>query len=102
MGKTTSDIGYTNLMQAQTRIIQVSDSIYQRLNRQASADDKSVDELAEQILAQALENMPHKLVAGKLKGKIWIADDFDETSQEILDTFYGESAFNDLTNEGLI
>ncbi len=27
---------------------------------------------------------------GLLKGKIWIADDFDETSQEIIDLFEGK------------
>jgi len=30
---------------------------------------------------------PRKL--GLLDGKIWIADDFDETDQELVDLFYG-------------
>jgi prevent-host-death family protein len=33
------------------------------------------------------EREPRKL--GGLEGKIWIADDFDETDQELIDLFYG-------------
>lgn len=33
------------------------------------------------------QNEPRKL--GMLDGKIWIADDFDETDQELIDLFYG-------------
>lgn len=34
---------------------------------------------------------PRRLGAGNWKGKIWIADDFDETPGEIIDFFYGEA-----------
>jgi prevent-host-death family protein len=30
---------------------------------------------------------------GALKGRIWIADDFDETDQEIIDSFYEGDIF---------
>lgn len=33
--------------------------------------------------------VPRKRVLGSLKGKIWIAPDFDETPQEIIDAFEG-------------
>ncbi len=30
---------------------------------------------------------------GFLKGKIWVADDFDETPQEVIDSFYDSVIF---------
>ncbi len=33
---------------------------------------------------------PRRPGMGKMAGKIWMADDFDETDQEIIDSFYGE------------
>jgi prevent-host-death family protein len=33
------------------------------------------------------ERKPRRL--GGLEGKIWIAEDFDETDQELIDLFYG-------------
>jgi prevent-host-death family protein len=38
-----------------------------------------------------LDPTPRRLGAGSWKGKIWIADDFDETDDEIIDFFYGET-----------
>jgi antitoxin (DNA-binding transcriptional repressor) of toxin-antitoxin stability system len=32
---------------------------------------------------------------GRMKGKIWIADDFDKTDQEIIDSFYNSKIFPD-------
>ncbi|MFQ5660351.1 MAG: type II toxin-antitoxin system Phd/YefM family antitoxin [Gammaproteobacteria bacterium] len=32
---------------------------------------------------------------GSLKGKIWMADDFDETSEDIIDAFYNGPIFPD-------
>lgn len=30
---------------------------------------------------------------GSMKGKIWVADDFDETPQEVIDSFYDSEIF---------
>jgi hypothetical protein len=35
---------------------------------------------------QRLSRLP-----GSLRGQIWIADDFDETSEDLIAAFYGES-----------
>jgi antitoxin (DNA-binding transcriptional repressor) of toxin-antitoxin stability system len=32
---------------------------------------------------------------GRMKGKIWMADDFDKTDQEIIDSFYNSKIFPD-------
>lgn len=37
-----------------------------------------------------LDPTPRQLGVGRWKGKIWIADDFDETSAEIIALFEGE------------
>jgi len=37
-----------------------------------------------------METVPRQLGAGGLEGKIWIADDFDETPDEIISLFYGD------------
>jgi len=37
-----------------------------------------------------METVPRQLGAGGLEGKIWIADDFDETPDEIIILFYGD------------
>jgi len=36
-----------------------------------------------------LNTEPRKLGAGNWKGEIWIADDFDDESEEINEMFYG-------------
>lgn len=36
-----------------------------------------------------------KRKAGALKGQIWIAPDFDETPQEVIDSFYNSKIFPD-------
>jgi len=36
-----------------------------------------------------------KRKAGVLKGQIWIAPDFDETPQEVIDSFYNSKIFPD-------
>lgn len=37
-----------------------------------------------------METVPRQLGAGGLEGKIWIADDFDETPDDIIRLFYGD------------
>jgi prevent-host-death family protein len=37
-----------------------------------------------------VEQKPGRRVPGAWKGKVWIAPDFDETPQELIDLFYGD------------
>lgn len=39
-----------------------------------------------------LDSQPRQLGSGNWSGKIWIADDFDDTSDEIIALFEGESS----------
>jgi prevent-host-death family protein len=43
------------------------------------------------LVPYELDTSPRVLGAGRWKGKIWIADDFDEPSDEILKLFTGEA-----------
>ena len=38
-----------------------------------------------------METVPRQLGVGDWAGKVWIADDFDETPEDVIDRFYGES-----------
>ncbi len=37
-----------------------------------------------------METVPRQLGVGGLEGKIWIADDFDDTPDDIIRLFYGD------------
>lgn len=38
---------------------------------------------------------PGKRPLGLMRGQIWVADDFDETPQEVIDSFYNSKIFPD-------
>lgn len=42
------------------------------------------------LVPYALNSEPRQLGAGRWKGKIWMADDFDELPEDILQLFTGE------------
>ena len=42
-----------------------------------------------------LDTSPRQLGVGQWKGKIWLADDFDESSEEINALFAGEAEANE-------
>ena len=44
------------------------------------------------LIPYKLVSTPRKLGAGNWQGQIWIADDFDETSEELLQLFSGEES----------
>ncbi len=44
-----------------------------------------------------LDKSPRELGVGHWKGEIWIADDFDETSEDILKLFEGEMDSDEFT-----
>jgi len=45
------------------------------------------------VIAPAPEtNMPVKKRLGILSGKVWIADDFDETPRDVTEAFYGNGS----------
>ena len=47
------------------------------------------------LVAYQPETTPRTLGAGNWKGKIWIADDFDDLPDEILNLFTGEAEDNE-------
>ena len=44
-----------------------------------------------------LDTSPRQLGAGNWQGNIWVADDFDELPEDILNLFTGESEDSELT-----
>ena len=44
------------------------------------------------LVAFDMETMPRQLGVGEWAGKIWIADDFDETPDDIIRLFYGDES----------
>ena len=47
------------------------------------------------LIPYRMDTSPRTLGAGRWKGKIWIADDFDDLSDEILMLFTGEAEDNE-------
>lgn len=45
-----------------------------------------------------IETMPRQLGIGDWAGKIWIADDFDETPEDVIRLFYGDSDEDESTS----
>lgn len=43
-----------------------------------------------------IERPPRRRQPGSLRGKIWLAPDFDETPPEILEAFYGDGPVDQL------
>jgi hypothetical protein len=39
------------------------------------------------------EEKPRRRLPGRWKGKVWIAPDFDETPQDMIDSFYNSQIF---------
>lgn len=66
---------------------------FSRLVQRAAAGEEIVIAKAGVPLAKLVPyDEPRKLIPGLLKGKIWMADDWDsdETNEEIAKLFYGE------------
>lgn len=47
------------------------------------------------IVPYELDETPRKLGAGNWKGKIWMADDFDDLPEDVLRLFTGEAEDNE-------
>ncbi|HID54825.1 MAG TPA: type II toxin-antitoxin system prevent-host-death family antitoxin [Anaerolineae bacterium] len=47
------------------------------------------------IVPYELDETPRKLGAGNWKGKIWVADDFDDLPEDVLQLFAGEAEDNE-------
>jgi len=74
-----------NIYEAKTRLSQLLD--------QATAGEDVIIARNGRPVARLVpvQRAPRKRTPGALRGKIWMAPDFDETSPEILDMFYDES-----------
>jgi len=47
------------------------------------------------LVAYQLDTSPRTLGAGKWKGQIWMADDFDDLSEDLWELFTGEGEDNE-------
>lgn len=67
-----------------------------RLVEQALAGEEVVIARAGKPLVRLVpvaEEKPRRRIPGRWKGKVWIAPDFDETPQDIIDSFYNSEIF---------
>lgn len=68
-----------------------------RLVEQALAGEEILIARAGKPLVRLVpvEAQTRRRTPGRLTGKIWIAPDFDETPQDLIDTFYDSKIFPD-------
>jgi prevent-host-death family protein len=73
-----------NIYEAKSRLSQLLD--------QAVAGEDVVIARAGKPVARLVpvERPPRRRQPGSLRGKIWVAPDFDETPPEVMDAFYGD------------
>jgi hypothetical protein len=69
----------------------VDDDLVKRLKARAAAHGRSAEAEHREILRTALSEGSHDLPFGDMRGKIWMAPDFDETPDDILDAMEGDS-----------
>lgn len=84
-----SDNSYTNIHQAKTHL---SKLIEKALNGEEVIIAKAGKPLVKMIPFEATHPKP-KRVGGQLRGKIWIADDFDAPDPELESLFYDGPVF---------
>ena len=67
----------------------LDDEVYAKARKRAFDEHRSLGDVISELAKRSLESEPTKLYPainiGFMKGQIWIADDFDETPQDILD-----------------
>jgi hypothetical protein len=63
----------------------VDDDLIASLKSRAAAHGRSAEAEHRAILRQALTEKSNDMPFGDLRGKIWVAPDFDETPKDILD-----------------
>lgn len=81
----------TNISEAKANL---SKLIEQVLNGREVVIGKAGKPVAKLVPYQ-IDTRPRKLGAGRWKGKIWIADDFDELPADLLKLFSGEADENE-------
>jgi hypothetical protein len=67
----------------------VDDCLIASLKARAAAHGRSAEAEHRDILRQALSERSNDMPFGDLRGKIWMAPDFDETPKDILDAMEG-------------
>ncbi len=67
---------------------------FSKLLQRVEAGEEIVIARAGRPVARLVPHQPKRKPDGfgSLAGQIWIADDFDETPQEVIDAFYGDAA----------
>lgn len=63
----------------------VEDDLIVRLKARAKASGRSAEAEHRAILRDALGGSSLRVPYGDMRGQIWIADDFDDTPQDIID-----------------
>lgn len=81
----------TNISEAKTSL---SKLIEQVLNGEEVIIGKAGKPVAK-LVPYTQDTSPRTLGAGKWKGKIWIADDFDDLPEDVLKLFTGEAEENE-------
>jgi len=69
----------------------VDDELIARLKRRAAAQGRSAEAEHREILRQVLMEGSTEMLFGDLRGKIWMAPDFDQTPDDIIDAMEGGS-----------
>jgi hypothetical protein len=63
----------------------VDNELVERLGQRDMADGASAQAEHREFLRQAVTDRSSRLPYGDLSGQIWIAEDFDDTPQDIID-----------------
>jgi hypothetical protein len=70
----------------------VDDDLITRLKGRAAAHGRSTEAEHREILKRALTEGSSEMPFGDLRGKIWMAPDFDQTPDEIIEAMESGSA----------
>jgi hypothetical protein len=69
----------------------IDDDLIARLEARAAAQRRSAEAEHREILRQALTGASPDLPLGDMRGKTWMAPDFDETPEDIIDAMEGDA-----------
>jgi hypothetical protein len=67
----------------------IDDDLIARLEARAAAQGRSADAEHREILRQALTGASPDMPFGDMRGTLWMAPDFDETPDDIIDAMEG-------------
>ena len=78
-------VGQTEKTMASLHVRGLDDDLVARLKERAKAHNRSAEAEHREILRNALLPASKRMPYGDLRGKIWVAPDFDETPEDIID-----------------